>query len=177
MPRANLFGLSDPFCELRFGTRLFGKTDVISDNCDPVYEEQTFIVRVPEELGQPKHVKEAAEKAEFLKKYRKVQRKLTMEGLPAKDSDVLQAITEQEQAENPAPAPEVSLLVDCYDWNAVAQGVFLGSLELKGEELNSFAAGGRHHAQWFELNTTNRLRMSDQDCVVKFREKLDAELK
>jgi len=70
-----------------------------------------------------------------------------MEGKPASDADVAKLMLDMSNKENAAPPQEMVLTIDCYDWNALNDGVFLGSVELTGEELNDFAAGGRHKVQ------------------------------
>jgi hypothetical protein len=59
LPRANLLGLSDPYCTVRWGhlasgaegPLLLGKTTVKKENLDPVWEEsQDIALRVPREL-------------------------------------------------------------------------------------------------------------------------------
>jgi len=173
LPKANTFGLSDPYCEVRWGSRLIGKTNTISDCLNPVYNGQTFQFRATEELGQPNEVKEAKAKAAYTKMFKKLQRKLSMAGQPATDADVTKYINDQKASEHAAPPQELVLIVDCYDWNAVAQGVFLGAVEISGEELNDFAAGGRHQVKWFDLKQTRRLKARDQTCISKHLEKLN----
>jgi len=71
LPRANTFGLSDPFCVLKWGSKEVGSTTTIKENLHPVWdeEEQMFTIRVPEWIGlsrkeQEKRRRLANEKAE-----------------------------------------------------------------------------------------------------------------
>jgi hypothetical protein len=55
LPRANTFGLSDPFCVVSWGHREIGRSEVIKETLDPVWEkEQAFAFRAPESLGRSK---------------------------------------------------------------------------------------------------------------------------
>lgn len=85
----------------------------------------TFVVRVPEQLGMTDE-----EKAEYVRKNRKK----------------IQAMRQQTMV----------LVVDIYDWNRLGAGVFLGCVEIRGDELEDFAAGGKKKFQWFDLGKTTR---------------------
>jgi Ca2+-dependent lipid-binding protein len=165
LPKANAFGLSDPYCVVKWGSREVGKTVTISECCDPVYEDQMFILRVPDDLGLPYYVKEAANIEAEAKAFKKLQRRLAMEGKAHDDEEVTRVLALSKAAENAAPPKELFLSVDVYDWNALNSGIFMGCVELSGEELNEFAAGDRHKMQWFPLGVTRRMRKSDQSLV------------
>ena len=73
----------------------------------------------------------------------------------------------RKRVDNTAPPKELLLTVDVYDWNALNNGIFLGSVELRGEDLNDFAAGGSTKIQWFDLTRSRRLRRADQSLVAE----------
>ena len=79
LPKANTFGLSDPYCVLRWGGREIGKTERIDDCCDPVYEDQTFSFIAPADMGLPTQMKEAAAKQRETKVARKLQVRILLE--------------------------------------------------------------------------------------------------
>jgi Ca2+-dependent lipid-binding protein len=169
LAKANMFGASDPYCVVRWARREIGTTATIQETCNPVWGEskpETFTFLAPDDLGLPYHVKEAANIAEEAKKFKKLQKLLMMEGKPNSDEVVAAIIEEERQVDNIAPPKELLLTVDIYDWNALNSGIYLGSVEIGGDDLNDFAAGGRHQVKWFDVTRTKRFRNSEQSLVV-----------
>ena len=71
LPKANTFGLSDPYCVVRWARKELGKTSTIKDNCDPVWGGKAGIFLAPDDLGLPIHVKEVVIAEEGLNKLKR----------------------------------------------------------------------------------------------------------
>ena len=107
---------------------------VIQETVDPVWEtDNSVVVRVPEQLGLTQE-----ERVELQKKVRR-------RGGGA-----------------PPVREDVQITVEIFDWNRLGSGVFLGCVELRGQELEDFASGAKKNFQWFDLTKSSRLRQKDQ---------------
>jgi Ca2+-dependent lipid-binding protein len=140
LPRANMFGgQSDPYCVLYWGAAEIGKTSTIKETCDPVWDgDESFQFFAPTELGV------VQETAKFGAKDAKA---ADRESMLATAKSIRRTLLSSAKGRD----DELRLIVEVFDWNRVGRGVFLGSLELSGQELHDFAAGDRAKRQWFSL--------------------------
>jgi hypothetical protein len=182
LAKADTFGSSDPYCVLRWIDTEIGKTSVIKENINPVWEDdQCFIFRTPEELGKDLDVlvKENEKKIRTQSKIMKKQKALndlekigsnknnegTVSKLPKDFDNNIKSVREILMKKQLDLLVGKILTIDVYDWNRLGSEVFLGCIELQGEELNDFASGGGLQRKWFDLTSTYRLKKKDQKLV------------
>ena len=158
LAKANAFGNSDPFCIVRWDSVEIGKTTVVEDTLDPIWEdEQVFILRAQKTLGASEDVRQ---KVVARKEKARLRRQAEIrQAIADGDEDAASmAVSDIQEKEL-----EHVLTIDVYDYNRLKAGVFLGSVELRGAELHDFAAGTGVTRRWFTLGTTKRLKAKDQD--------------
>lgn len=170
LPRANAFGLSDPFCVVSWGRREIGKTACIKETLDPVWEvEEAFTFRAPITLGTSERdrallLRQSAVRELRARRQREeendplglIRKRAAEAAAPLSEEDEINAYLLS------VPQQELTLTIDVFDWNAVAKGVFLGSVELRGPELDELCSGRTPTRKWVELAKTNRLPLNAQ---------------
>lgn len=133
LAKVNTLGLSNPYCKLQWGRASLGQTAVVSDSLNPMWEDnETFTLRVPNSWDYRK------------KKRAKHALAAATAGISAPtDSDLV-------------------LTVSLYNWSRIGEESFMGSAEIRGEELVRFISGGQYSRRWFNLRPTKRLKQRDQ---------------
>lgn len=157
LAKANTFGLSDPFCIVKWDGVEIGKTSVIENTIDPVWDdEQAFFFRVPKTFGSSAAEKEAA----AAKKLRKT---LKLKSENSKDDSDKSPLDDDDDFDMDSR----ELSIDVYDYNRLGGGVFLGSVQLKGQILEDFVEGNTLKRNWFDLTNTTRLKQRDQKVGIQ----------
>ncbi len=159
--KANTFGKSDPFCLLKLDGVDIGKTSVITETLDPVWEEdQTFVFRAYNSLGSSEMERNNL-------------RNKKIKDLQKKQADALEVADSDENVIVPNDLVEMDhdhiLTIDIYDWNRIGKGAFLGCVELSGNEFHNFAnfKDSKLNRKWFNLGKTRRFKGSEQKLNIQ----------
>lgn len=158
--KANMFGKSDPFCLLKLDGVDIGKTSVITETLDPVWEEdQTFIFRAYSSLGSSEQERKNLQNKKLKDLQKKQAAALEIAGSIEVTDELSLVPDDLVEAEH-----DHVLTVDIYDWNRVGKGVFLGCVELSGNELHNFAnfKDSKLNRKWFNLGKTRRFKGAEQ---------------
>ena len=159
--KANAFGKSDPFCLLKLDGVDIGKTSVMIETLDPVWEEdQTFVFRAHNSLGSSELERNNL-------------RNKKIKDLQKKQADALEVAANDENVIIPNDLVQIDhdhiLTIDIYDWNRIGKGAFLGCVELSGNEFHNFAnfKDSKLNRKWFNLGKTRRFKGSEQKLNIQ----------
>eukprot|EP01032_Pedospumella_encystans_P016584 gene16584-18914_t len=60
---------------------------------------------------------------------------------------------------------EMTLTIAVYNWSRLGDEIFMGCVEIQGEELSKLVASGHYSRKWFSLAKSKRLKQRDQKFV------------
>lgn len=171
--KANLFGgSSDPQCIINWGPVEIGKTSVINENLNPVWDEDHgFPFRVPRHLdtAETEKILKAQSRTHvsslFANKFTTSTRFSSRRGSTRSTKSVNIVTAKDYEQINGLNYSELVLRIDVYDWNRIGKSLFLGCVELAGQELSEFISAGKFSRKWFDLKPSKRLKKQDQKLV------------